>query len=58
MRLLATGLAAAAFLAAQDPTSGKIVWQTPPTPPCTGKRGCSAAQLAPSTAVPGLVFSA
>jgi polyvinyl alcohol dehydrogenase (cytochrome) len=46
-------------LFALDPAGGKIVWQTPPpTPPCAGQRGCSAAQLAPPTAVPGLVFSA
>ena len=45
-------------LFALDPSSGKIVWQTPPPkPPCAGQRGCSAAQLAPPTAVPGLVFS-
>jgi polyvinyl alcohol dehydrogenase (cytochrome) len=45
-------------LFALDPATGKIVWRTPPPPPpCAGQRDCSAAQLAPPTAVPGLVFS-
>jgi len=46
-------------LFALDPATGKVVWQTPPPkPPCAGQRGCSAAQLAPPTAIPGVVFSA
>ena len=46
-------------LFALDPATGKVVWQAlPPTPPCAGQRGCSAAQLAPPTAIPGVVFSA
>jgi polyvinyl alcohol dehydrogenase (cytochrome) len=45
-------------LFALDPATGKVVWQTPPPkPPCAGQRGCSAAQLAPPTAIPGVVFS-
>ena len=37
---------------------GVKVWQTaPPKPACTGKPGCSAAQMAPATMVPGVVFS-
>jgi len=46
-------------LFALDPATGKVVWQAPPpAPPCAGQRGCSAAQLAPPTAIPGVVFSA
>jgi polyvinyl alcohol dehydrogenase (cytochrome) len=38
--------------------TGKIIWKTPPPEPsCAGQRGCSTAQLAPPTAVPGAVFS-
>lgn len=39
-------------------TSGEKVWHTPaPKPPCLGQRGCSAAQSAAVTAIPGVVFS-
>jgi polyvinyl alcohol dehydrogenase (cytochrome) len=52
------GLPTAGGLFALDAATGKIVWQTPaPKPPCAGQRGCSPAQLAPPTAVPGVVFS-
>ncbi len=38
--------------------TGERVWSTPaPRPPCLGQPGCSAAQLAPVTLVPGVVFS-
>ena len=37
---------------------GEKVWQAPPPKPaCTGKPGCSAAQMAPATMIPGVVFS-
>src|SRR5262249_15114462 len=37
---------------------GAKVWQAaPPKPPCSGKPGCTAAQMAPATAIPGVVFS-
>lgn len=37
---------------------GKVLWKTPPeTPACEGRRGCSPAQMAPATAIPGAVFS-
>ena len=52
------GLPTAGGLFALDAATGKIVWQTPPPKPsCQGQRGCSTAQLAPPTAVPGAVFS-
>jgi polyvinyl alcohol dehydrogenase (cytochrome) len=52
------GLPTAGGLFALDAATGKIVWQTPaPKPGCTGQRGCSPAQLAPPTAVPGAVIS-
>lgn len=39
-------------------TTGKQIWFTAaPQPACIGKAGCSAAQLAPATAIPGVVFS-
>ena len=45
-------------LFALDPATGRVVWQSPPPkPPCAGQRGCSAAQLAPPTAIPAVVFS-
>jgi polyvinyl alcohol dehydrogenase (cytochrome) len=45
-------------LFALDAATGKVVWKTPaPKPSCAGQRGCSAAQLAAATAVPGVVFS-
>jgi polyvinyl alcohol dehydrogenase (cytochrome) len=38
--------------------SGEKVWYTPPAdPPCKGKQGCSAAQMAPATLIAGVVFS-
>jgi polyvinyl alcohol dehydrogenase (cytochrome) len=45
-------------LFALDAATGKVIWRTPaPKPSCAGQRGCSPAQLAPATAVPGVVFS-
>jgi polyvinyl alcohol dehydrogenase (cytochrome) len=41
-----------------DPLTGDVSWTTPaPTPSCLGQRGCSAAQKAPPSAIPGAVFS-
>ncbi len=43
---------------ALDLHNGKQVWRVePPKPACLGKYGCSAAQMAPPTAIPGVVFS-
>ena len=43
---------------ALDPSSGKVVWHTPPPKPaCSGQRGCSSAQRSPPTVIPGVVFS-
>lgn len=43
---------------ALDIASGKKIWSTAaPEPGCLGKVGCSAAQPAPATAIPGIVFS-
>ncbi|HYL74643.1 MAG TPA: PQQ-binding-like beta-propeller repeat protein [Bryobacteraceae bacterium] len=43
---------------ALDIATGKLVWNTPaPKPACAGKAGCSAAQIAPPTLLPGVVFS-
>jgi polyvinyl alcohol dehydrogenase (cytochrome) len=37
---------------------GKRIWQAPPiAPECASTRGCSAAQIAPVTLIPGVVFS-
>jgi polyvinyl alcohol dehydrogenase (cytochrome) len=45
-------------LHAVDVTTGKRLWFTPPPPPrCGSGRGCSAAQSAAITAIPGAVFS-
>ena len=45
-------------LFAFNPATGEIVWQTPaPLPSCLGQRGCSTAQKAPPTVIPGAVFS-
>jgi polyvinyl alcohol dehydrogenase (cytochrome) len=46
-------------LFALDAATGKIVWEAPPPKGtcAAGQRGCSTAQLAPPTAVPGVVFS-
>jgi polyvinyl alcohol dehydrogenase (cytochrome) len=38
--------------------TGAKVWSVPPVEPaCKGTRGCSPAQLAPATLIPGVVFS-
>jgi polyvinyl alcohol dehydrogenase (cytochrome) len=38
--------------------TGEKVWAAlPPKPACLGKPGCSAAQMAPPTLIPGVVFS-
>jgi polyvinyl alcohol dehydrogenase (cytochrome) len=38
--------------------TGEKAWMTPaPEPPCKGTRGCTAAQMAPATALDGVVFS-
>jgi polyvinyl alcohol dehydrogenase (cytochrome) len=38
--------------------SGERVWYTPPPKPdCAAQTGCSAAQMAPPTVIPGVVFS-
>jgi polyvinyl alcohol dehydrogenase (cytochrome) len=38
--------------------TGEKVWSAPaPKPACLGKPGCTAAQMAPVTAIPGVVFS-
>jgi polyvinyl alcohol dehydrogenase (cytochrome) len=45
-------------LIALDAEAGKQVWAAPPIKPeCLAVRGCSAAQPAPPTAIPGAVFS-
>jgi polyvinyl alcohol dehydrogenase (cytochrome) len=45
-------------LFALEAMTGKRVWYTPaPKPACLKTWGCSAAQMAPSTAIPGVVFS-
>ena len=38
-------------------TGEKIWYAAPPKPACLGKPGCSAAQMAPVTVIPGAVFS-
>ena len=43
-------------LFALDPASGQIVWTTP-HPGCGARPGCSPAQSAAVTAIPGIVFS-
>jgi polyvinyl alcohol dehydrogenase (cytochrome) len=43
-------------LYALDPSSGQIVWTTP-HPGCGNQPGCSPAQSAAVTAIPGIVFS-
>ncbi|MDQ2945725.1 MAG: PQQ-binding-like beta-propeller repeat protein [Acidobacteriota bacterium] len=38
--------------------TGEKVWYAPPVKPaCAGKPGCSPSQMAPSTVIPGVVFS-
>ncbi|HXJ94763.1 MAG TPA: PQQ-binding-like beta-propeller repeat protein [Terriglobia bacterium] len=45
-------------LVALDLLTGARVWYVAPArPSCIGKFGCSAAQMAPPTAIPGVVFS-
>jgi len=45
-------------LFALDLRTGKEAWHAEPVRPgCLGKYGCSAAQMAPPTAIPGVVFS-
>jgi polyvinyl alcohol dehydrogenase (cytochrome) len=45
-------------LFALDLKTGDKVWVVPaPRPACIGKPGCTAAQMAPVTAIPGAVFS-
>ena len=52
------GSAAGGGLFAINPASGAKVWVAPPVKPaCVGRSGCSAAQMAPATAIPGVVFS-
>jgi hypothetical protein len=38
-------------------TGEKIWYAAPPKPPCLGKSGCTAAQMAPVTVIPDVVFS-
>ena len=45
-------------LFALDLRTGKKVWYAaPPKPACAAQFGCSAAQMAPPTAIPGIVFA-
>lgn len=45
-------------LFALDLRNGKQVWRADPLKPaCLGQYGCSAAQMAPPTAIPGVIFS-
>jgi polyvinyl alcohol dehydrogenase (cytochrome) len=45
-------------LFALDLRTGKRAWYAPPPKPaCAGAFGCSAAQMAPPTAIPGVVFA-
>ncbi len=45
-------------LFALDLRTGKQVWRADPVKPaCLGQYGCSAAQMAPPTAIPGVIFS-
>ena len=45
-------------LFAIDAATGKVLWTTPPPKPaCLGKPGCTAAQLAPPSAIEGVVFA-
>jgi len=45
------------LFAIRIPTGEKIWYAAPPKPQCLGKPGCSAAQMAPVTVIPGAVFS-
>ena len=52
------GLPTAGGLFALDAATGNVIWKTPaPKPTCAAHPGCSPAQLAAATAVPGVVFS-
>jgi polyvinyl alcohol dehydrogenase (cytochrome) len=53
---LPTPNASGGGLFALDPASGQIVWTTP-HPGCGDRPGCSPAQSAAVTAIPGIVFS-
>ncbi len=54
----ADGTLSGGGLFAIDPATGGKVWGSAPvTPACAGKPGCSPAQMAPATAIPGVVFS-
>ncbi|HLK51003.1 MAG TPA: PQQ-binding-like beta-propeller repeat protein [Bryobacteraceae bacterium] len=45
-------------MAAVDIATGKKLWSAPaPKPACAGKPGCSAAQPAPVTLIPGVLFA-
>jgi polyvinyl alcohol dehydrogenase (cytochrome) len=44
-------------LSALDTQNGKIVWSAPPVPCDASRTGCSPAQSAAVTAIPGVVFS-
>jgi polyvinyl alcohol dehydrogenase (cytochrome) len=45
-------------LFALDLRTGKQLWEVdPPKPACEGKFGCSSAQMAPPTSIPGVVFA-
>ena len=45
-------------LVALQLATGETLWKTPaPKPACIGTLGCSAAQPAPVTAIPGVVFA-
>lgn len=45
-------------LFALDLSTGKQAWYAPPAKPaCIGQFGCSAAQMAPPTVIPGVVFA-
>ncbi|HXI38769.1 MAG TPA: PQQ-binding-like beta-propeller repeat protein, partial [Bryobacteraceae bacterium] len=45
------------LFAIQISTGEKIWYAAPPKPPCLGKPGCTAAQMAPVTVIPNVVFS-
>lgn len=45
------------LFALRIPTGEKIWYAAPPKPACLGKPGCSEAQMAPVTVIPGVVFS-
>jgi polyvinyl alcohol dehydrogenase (cytochrome) len=51
-------LAAGGGLFALDLRTGKQVWSVPPPqPPCATKDGCSPAQMAPPSLIPGVLFA-